>query len=216
MNILDYLEAAEKAAMKFVADSSKAESHNFAEMRGYLDLAEEISATKIKAEKLMRSSALNKSSSTDLFKKRFPKEKMKETVSGDVSSETTVRVFYRKDELPCYFVVHSFLVKIGRSNEGNHLYRKNVPISSVEESLRTLFVFAKRNKPFALREVLDVANGPSYRMQITFSALLELGQFKNTGRGIYEFCGDSPSPQKWLDMLEELPIREDLLEKFEN
>ncbi|GEM_PF-5079353 len=217
MKITDHLAAAEKAAVQFIADSSNANKHNYGEMRQYLELAEDINAVRAKAEKLAGESSSDHLHEMDFsnYSETITSARIRKKINYD-SSNRIANSFAIRSGLPCYFIFENYLIKIGESSEGSHLYRKNVPLKSAEEALEIISHFAIKEKPFAMRDLLSLSTGPSYRMQITFSALIELGLFKNVGRGTYEFCGASSSPQKWLNMLEKLPIRKDLLEKTQH
>lgn len=215
MDIMEHLESAESEVMNSIEELSRSKDRDYDKMRKYLQLAEEINEVKKKASHLISGYSTGIELGSDSVRLSLQKaDSSKKNFLKKISKEDSF--LGKKNNLPCYFVWGPYLVKIGESGEGEGLYRKKVPIRSVEESLDILSFYAQKKEPFTMSDAISHIQGPSYRMQITLSALIELKQFKNIGRGIYIYCGDENSWHSWMDKLKSLPVRRDLLEKSNN
>ncbi len=116
-------------------------------------------------------------------------------------------------EFPVYFVSRSKLYKYGKRDKGG-LYKKSVDIRDVE-SICERFADIYQGSPVTMGELeSQFPEMPSYRLQVTVMALTHIGVLSAVGRGRYALKNDSRiNPHEWLNELEKLPERRDLLER---
>lgn len=114
------------------------------------------------------------------------------------------------DEGPAFFMWEDQLYKVARSKRNGTPYKK---FATKQDVTRTLEHIAAKPGPYANEQLADIVQVPASRMQVIVGALVCAGVLEKRKRGQYALSAahEGEAVEHWLQLLDELPKRPDLL-----